>query len=724
MSVRKQLLSAFFVLALIPLAGLTFYSYISSLKSIRMTEEEVARRGTAEMASDIDAVYGELRERIDRVGPEPFQRLIYADIDEDSTSISQFYDELYTGFGELSSLIKSLEIRPSISPAFPRNGTNETNHSSRVRDTSSAIVDSFVLAIPQIPHNLAEGFNIPGTREFDIGIIVDRARDGRILQIKPTLPEIDALQRNVYIAEQIGKKFLGNYPDTSPDMHQKVRADSIRRSESLKEFRDFTSQHSDVTDQAIFASNHPLLSLPNIVSTDSMDEQVLMPLSIRSEMPGDYESDINARIAIRDLLRYVMPLASAESGEIPFAVSRDGRLYTTDRERLRKIDGLDLEPGSYSMIKHGDEEWVVVAREDTLSDITLGIARPIGENLRRLRKTMFQNLGFGVALICFALVGILRISSHMTRKISTLTSGAMRLAEGDLETRVPETSHDELGNLARAFNTMAADLKTQRKKVIEKERLEKELELSRQIQLEMLPKAPLRLPFAEIQGRSIPAREVGGDFFNFFPLNDHQVAILVGDVSGKGFPAALLMANIQATLKARLSANNNLSALAGELDRDVYDNSPEGTFLTLYIGVLDKSIQTLRWVSAGHNPQYLIRSDGTVETMGSTGRPLGLLPGASFTEGTVSIADGDTLFLYTDGLVESPDEKDEEFGNERLVRILSESVSQEPRNLLAFVEEELLRYRGSIPAHDDTTMVMMQVSRISDMNFGTNQQFH
>jgi sigma-B regulation protein RsbU (phosphoserine phosphatase) len=308
------------------------------------------------------------------------------------------------------------------------------------------------------------------------------------------------------------------------------------------------------------------------------------------------------------------------------------------------------------------------------------------------------------------MVGILPLSKRMTRGLTKLTEGAKELATGNLDTRVAIGSRDEIGQLAGAFNQMAEDLSEHQKRLLHQERLEKELELCQQIQREMLPKAPLKLSFAEVQGVSIPARLVGGDFFNFFALPEDRMAILVGDVSGKGIAAALLMANLQATLRAKLPLAIDLADLMEQLDLEVANATPEGTFLTLFVAILDNRADTLRWVSAGHNPQYVLRSNGGLEPLASSGRPLGLLPGGGYRENRLAIHRGDSLFLYTDGLVEAENELGEEFGLERLEEILRRESGWGLETLIADVEQALRRHRGPMEAHDDTTMVVLKTT--------------
>ena len=262
------------------------------------------------------------------------------------------------------------------------------------------------------------------------------------------------------------------------------------------------------------------------------------------------------------------------------------------------------------------------------SGLTFGIARPMGAPLREIRRASVRTLSLGLLVIGLALVGIVPISHRMTRHLTSLTHGVKQLAGGDFATRVQVQSTDEFGALAAAFNQMAEDLERNQALVVEKERLRREMELSRQIQTEMLPRTGLRLGAAEINGISIPAREVGGDFFNYFVLPDGRLALLVGDVSGKGVSAALLMANVQATLRARLPLETNLASLAAGLDREIDKTTPRGVFFTLFIGILESDGRTLRYVNAGHNPQFVVRGQWRLRRAVVDGTADRALPGS------------------------------------------------------------------------------------------------
>jgi sigma-B regulation protein RsbU (phosphoserine phosphatase) len=306
------------------------------------------------------------------------------------------------------------------------------------------------------------------------------------------------------------------------------------------------------------------------------------------------------------------------------------------------------------------------------------------------------------------MLGIFPLSGRMTRDLSELSAGAARLSGGDLETEVPVRSRDEIGQLAGTFNRMTSDLRRNQQRLVAQERLSKELELSRQIQEELLPRIVGSFPFAEVKGVSIPAREVGGDFFNYFSVPGGDVAIVMGDVSGKGMPAALLMANLQATLKARMPHERNLAELAQHLDIEIDGSTPSESYVTLFVAILDHERLTLRYVNAGHNVQYAVR-DGGLERLEAVGRPLGLLPGGRYTERSLELSPGDFLFLFTDGLTEAENARGEEFGTNRLEKLLLEAGADQPDHLLQRVEEAASRHRGETDVADDATMLALRV---------------
>lgn len=415
---------------------------------------------------------------------------------------------------------------------------------------------------------------------------------------------------------------------------------------------------------------------------------------------------------MRSLLKLVVSEAGRDDQGIPFAVDAEGRLYAASDAALATLQGLGLAPASRpaGAAVVDPDDWVVVSQRQDSSGITVGVARPLDSAVRQIRRTAARNLAYGLGVVALALLGILPLSRRLTRHLAVLTDGAERLGQGDLDVRVPVPHGLELRRLATTFNRMAHDLKQNQERLLEQERLRKELEIGRRIQGELLPREPARFDFAEVAGVSLPAREVGGDFFNYFALPEERAVALIGDVSGKGVPAALMMASLQATLRARLGIDSDLARLAADLDGELLSTGPRRAYLTLFVAVLDRRGRRLRYVNAGHGRQFLLRGAGGLEGLESSGRPLGLLPGGSYEERTLPVERGDTLLLFTDGLIEAEDARGEEFGVERLERLVMEAASQgSAAELLARVEAALREHLGGLEARDDATLVALRL---------------
>jgi serine phosphatase RsbU (regulator of sigma subunit) len=431
-------------------------------------------------------------------------------------------------------------------------------------------------------------------------------------------------------------------------------------------------------------------------------------LAVKMERNGQVVQQVNAEINLPNLLATVFANTRRDSGEIPFAIGRDGHLYApTDADRA-KLTTLDVAHGAPGTTR--TDNWIVAtAPDESGAGLRFGIARPVGNLLNDLRRTTARNAGFGLLFIAIALVGVVPISQRLTRNLTSLTEGVDRIAKGDYTARVPVKAHDEISRLAEAFNRMAADVELHQRAAVEQERIRRELELGRLIQTEMLPHAPLHFGLTEVKGISVPAREVGGDFFNYFQLDSGLVALLVGDVSGKGVGAALLMANIQASLRTRFALGQGLSAIAEAIDRDIEANSPGPVYATLFIAIFDPKTRAMRYVNAGHNPQLMLHGDGRLDKMSSTGLPVGMLAGHGYKEREVQLAAGDLLFFYTDGCVEMENEAGEMFGSDRLESLVAASTHATADEVLAQVEGAISRFRGHRDQFDDATMMAVTV---------------
>jgi sigma-B regulation protein RsbU (phosphoserine phosphatase) len=243
------------------------------------------------------------------------------------------------------------------------------------------------------------------------------------------------------------------------------------------------------------------------------------------------------------------------------------------------------------------------------------------------------------------------------------------------------------------------------KSMVEKERLKSEVMLAREIQRALLPSTPPRHQGVELHGQMTSSTEVGGDYYDYFALDDERIVIAIGDVSGKGIPAAMLMASLQAVFKNRaLKGGLAPAALNQELNEYLIDHAKPGQFATFFCGVLDLARSTLTFSNAGQCPA-LLSTDGYIDRLGNGGMVLGASRLHRFDEGTVAFRPGDMLFLYTDGVTEQTDDEGQEFGEERLVRFIRSNRNLPPvelQNALLSTIESFGRGRRD----DDLTSVI------------------
>ena len=323
-------------------------------------------------------------------------------------------------------------------------------------------------------------------------------------------------------------------------------------------------------------------------------------------------------------------------------------------------------------------------------------------------------LGFlFLVLETLALIFGLRISGGITKAVRTMHRHLCCVAEGDLDSHIEIPNQDELGDLAASFNQMTAAIKQGREEAIARERLEKELETARGIQERLLPhRMPSVLGF-EVSGTSLPSHEVGGDYFDFLDLPTGHLGVAIADVSGKGIPAALLMANLQASLRAQDLQPESVSVIASRLNGLLVQNTDERMFVTFFYGILDKMKATFTYTNAGHNPPMLLRANGKLLRLEEGGMLLGFLSDQSYVQAAVSLEPGDVLTLFTDGITEAvnPDSANRDtkyFGEEKLVEVLRANAGRSTADIQAAVLAAVAAHTHLAPPGDDMTLVVIK----------------
>jgi phosphoserine phosphatase RsbU/P len=350
-------------------------------------------------------------------------------------------------------------------------------------------------------------------------------------------------------------------------------------------------------------------------------------------------------------------------------------------------------------------EWLLAtayAEDELLADVS------------QLQRTQIILGGSGIAILTMAIV---MLSRRITRPLGALAASAGRLATGDLDSSLPETtSRDEVGALTTAFRHMRDSLKEYIRNLQEttalKERLEGEVKAARRIQADMLPAPTAGGGSAGYELSAIlePARAVGGDLFDHFE-HDRHVFFLVGDVSGKGVAAALFMARTKTVFDAVAASERDPGAVLATLNRSLCRHNAAGMYVTAVCGMLDVETRTLTFATAGHEPPLLVRGDEPSEPLETEGgRVLGLIEVGEYPVSRCTLDAGDALVMYTDGVSEARDHSGDFYGNERLIA----ATSRDAAGTAGAITEGLLRdvkaFAADAPQSDDITILTLKLA--------------
>jgi len=241
-----------------------------------------------------------------------------------------------------------------------------------------------------------------------------------------------------------------------------------------------------------------------------------------------------------------------------------------------------------------------------------------------------------------------------------------------------------------------------------RERLEQELQLASEIQQRFQPTAPPIVDGYELQGISFSCYEIGGDYYDFIERQDGRLVVALGDVSGKGTAAALLMSSLHAAVHAQAASHSSLVETISNVNRYLAENIPSNRFVTLFYAELDPKSGSLSFVNAGHNPPIIVHDSGTVEQLSSGGLPLGIMPETEYREGRTQLHPGDVLVIYSDGVSEAINPQGEEFGPDRLCQVVMENLNATAAGLRDRIESALSKFVENTPANDDITLVIVK----------------
>jgi sigma-B regulation protein RsbU (phosphoserine phosphatase) len=345
----------------------------------------------------------------------------------------------------------------------------------------------------------------------------------------------------------------------------------------------------------------------------------------------------------------------------------------------------------------------------TFNQILLGIVAIVGGLFLIIQLAAF---GMGLAL-----------ARSITGSVHELFAGTERVRRGDFTGRVAVQSRDQLGELAESFNSMTASIEDLLQQKAEKERLEQELRIARSIQMSLLPQGPMTLPGVSLTAHCEPAREVGGDYYDFLSIDEHTIGILVADVSGKGTSAALYMAELKGIVLSLCQRYTSPRALLIEVDRIISRHLDSRSFITVSYLVMDMRAGILRYARAGHCPLIYVPGPAAPSRAPRLLTPDGLVLGLQLDEGrtfsrlleeaTLSLTTGDVFLLYTDGISEAMNVDGECFGDTRLADLVGQHADLPGDELRERILRDITTFTGAAAQHDDMTMVLLRVEQIS-----------
>ena len=463
---------------------------------------------------------------------------------------------------------------------------------------------------------------------------------------------------------------------------------------------------------------------------------------------------VTADISLEWLRHTIGEIKIAETG-YGFLISRNGTfvthpstnlvmnetLFTVAEERgnpgMREI-GRSMVRGEsgfvhFQSLHTGNPCWMRYAPLPS-NNWSLGVLFPQEEMMADVTRLNQIVLSLGLAGFILLLVIIVWISGSITRPLRALSKAAEQIATGNLEADLPAVkSGDEVGKLAESFRYMKSSLKQYiaelKATTAAKERIESELKIAHDIQMGILPKIfppfPDRTEF-DILATIVPAREVGGDLYDFFFMDEDHLCFTIGDVSGKGVPASLFMMVTKTLIKTKATKGLSSENVLTRVNQDLSMDNESMMFVTLFLGILDIRTGELEYCSAGHNPPLILSADGRVEFLPPTGgMALGVDEDAVFRSLRTTLGKGDGVFLYTDGVTEAMDHREELFSEERLVEELQARCTQSMKEILSGVMERVGRFSEGVPQADDITMMVIRFfgeagSKMQDPGCRTN----
>jgi|CXWL01.1.fsa_nt_gi serine phosphatase RsbU (regulator of sigma subunit) len=727
MKIRSQLVLAFLLLSVVPLSAIVLYGYVASERAVRQAVEAEARSLTREMEGRMSGLRASLEQRFARLAELPLGELgSNAWSAEDVRVLGQVAGEI----GDLAPLLDAVEFVPRPSPPPVADLLAPPSP-----PTPPVPQRSVVIRIGPLLEEL-RGLDEAARASAHVALAEAAIASQNARERAAVARQIERLAKDPALARELASVQAELARELGGKAPQVVVVHPVPPAPPAEPARPVTvpGELPVVTTGAELA---PGERRERDAESARAAELLGCDLNAPVTRNGAVVGMVQARVKSADVLRQVLSFTRRDQGEVPFALDRQGELFTasdSDRKRLSNLPlgGLAQTTGSHPQLL---ADWTVVTSRDAASGVTFGIARPIGAELVGLRRSTLRTALVGSSLIGLALLGILPLSGRLTRGLSALSVAAERIAHGDLTTRVPQRGPREVAALAGAFNRMTEDLSRNQERLLEEERGRRaeelarrllavevaqkteELEEARAFQLSLLPKVLPQHPTVLLGVFMRTATEVGGDYYDFVPGADGSLTVAIGDATGHGAKAGTMVTVIKSLLSA-----------AGERCRPAaFMTDASRAIKRMELGRMAMALSLVRvepaasdaavgadvrvtLAAAGMPPALIYRvASGAVEEESLPGMPLGGLVQV-YEERSLVLAPGDTLLLATDGFPELLDPAGEPLGYVGMRQRFASAakLAESPREVIIALASAAEQWAASRTPADDITFVALQ----------------
>jgi len=485
----------------------------------------------------------------------------------------------------------------------------------------------------------------------------------------------------------------------------------------------------------VFAYSHKKMSAGDDADTHLLVRSVAFPDTPRPGYAVVVDMVVNDRVRQelrRDTGVDVRSVTAADSPDPEFAKPLSGAAGGHDGQPAVVAESgvMGNLPGTIEF-----RDWLT----GTTGSLTIRMSLSVAELYDRISSAggnVGRRVGQGLLLALFAigalfliiqfmaLIAGLALAKSITGSVHQLFAGTERVRQGDFIHKIAVKTDDQLGELSVSFNSMTASIEDLLVQAAEKKRLEEELRIAHEIQMSLLPQGPLYMPGLSVTALCVPAREVGGDYYDFLPLDDHRVGVLIADVSGKGTSAALYMAELKGLMLSLSEIHSSPRELLIAANRIIAHHLDARSFITMTYAVVDLRKRIMTYARAGHTPLIYVPGAGIGARDVRILTPDGMVVGLKLDNGemfarllqeeTIALRPGDLYLFFTDGISEAMNAHDDCFGESRLGELVQAHAHLPSAELRERVLREIAAFVGDAPQHDDMTMILLRVDEVGE----------